>query len=30
MDVLYLVLTTAFFMASVFLVAGCDALRGQS
>jgi len=30
MDIVYLLLTTAFFVASALLIAGCASLRGQS
>lgn len=30
MDMVYLLLTAAFFVATALLIAGCDALRGQS
>lgn len=30
MDILYLLVAATFFAATVLLVAGCDALRGQT
>lgn len=30
MDIAYLLLTVAFFVATALLITGCEALRGQS
>lgn len=30
MDILYLLLTVAYFVATAILITGCEALRGQS